>query len=138
MIITVKIINMDIGYLFYTWSDKALKYTVVNRALPSLHVGSLAKFSQYYCLQLKLIFRGIIWFGVFPIAYSWFGAGDLFAKTELDKVKETEQYFSPIYCIEEIGIDKIFLRSSLLQNWLQFSLNRKINLKEKTKIPILN
>ena len=70
-------------------------------------------------MQLQLIFRGIVWFGVFPIDYSWFGAGDLFAKTELDKVKETEQYFSPIYCSEEVGIDKIFLRSSLLQNWTQ-------------------
>ena len=29
------------GYLIHTWSDKVFKGTVVNRALPSLHGGSL-------------------------------------------------------------------------------------------------
>ena len=39
-------------YLVHTWSDKALKYTVVNRTLPSLHGGLLE-----ITLTVPLIYR---------------------------------------------------------------------------------
>ena len=39
--LTIKVSKQKHGYLIHTLSDKVFKGTVVNRALPSLDVGSL-------------------------------------------------------------------------------------------------
>ena len=46
--------NYKHWYLIHTWSDKAFKSTVVNRALPSFHGGSLEK---TFTVTLNFCFR---------------------------------------------------------------------------------
>ena len=46
--------NYKHGYLIHTWSDKDFKGSVVNRALPSLHGGSLEIMLTILSLQILI------------------------------------------------------------------------------------